>query len=83
MWLILFVFLVGFKGVGDIRYIMMIVFIGMWLFRIVVGYFVGIVCKVGVFGVWIGMYFDWIIRGIMYCFRFNGDKWIEYRILLD
>lgn len=83
VWPISFVLSAGLKGAGDTRYTMMTAFIGMWLFRIAVGYFVGIVCKVGVLGVWIGMYSDWTIRGIMYCFRLNGDKWIEHRISSD
>ncbi|AGX43750.1 putative MATE family efflux protein [Clostridium saccharobutylicum] len=83
VWPISFVLSAGLKGAGDTRYTMMTAFIGMWVFRIAVGYFVGIVCKVGVLGVWIGMYSDWAIRGVMYCFRLNGEKWIEHRISSD
>lgn len=83
VWPISFVLSAGLKGAGDTRYTMMTAFIGMWLFRIAIGYFLGIVCKVGVLGVWIGMYSDWAIRGIMYCFRLNGEKWIEHRISSD
>lgn len=81
IWFIFFVLLVGLKGVGDIRYIMMIVVIGMWIFRIFIGYVLGVVLEFGVLGIWIGMYIDWFVRGILYCLRLRGIKWLKYKVV--
>jgi putative MATE family efflux protein len=77
-WAISFVLSSGLKGAGDTRYTMMTAFIGMWIFRIGLGYIIGIVFKVG--GIWIGMYVDWIVRGTLYLLRLRGNRWILHRL---
>ncbi|HCW52963.1 MAG TPA: MATE family efflux transporter [Clostridium sp.] len=79
-WGMSFIMSAGLKGAGDTRYTMVTSFIGMWLFRIVFGYILGIKLNLGVFGVWVAMYMDWIVRGAMYCIRIRGDKWIAHRV---
>jgi len=80
-WPISFVLSSGLKGAGDTRYTMMTAFIGMWIFRICLGYILGVVCGVGILGIWIGMYMDWLIRGIMYSIRLKGTKWLKHRLI--
>lgn len=79
-WGISFILSSGLKGAGDTRYTMLTAFIGMWIFRIFTGYILGIVLDFGLVGIWIAMYIDWIVRGIMYCIRLRGNKWIRHRI---
>lgn len=79
-WAISFVLSSGLKGAGDTRYTMMTAFIGMWIFRIGLGYIIGIVFKVGILGIWIAMYVDWIVRGTLYLLRLRGTKWILHRL---
>lgn len=59
---------------------MITAFIGMWIFRICIGYILGIVLGFGVLGIWIGMFIDWAVRGIMYSCRLKGIKWLKYKI---
>lgn len=80
IWPLSFVLSSGLKGAGDTRYTMITAFIGMWLFRIVIGYILGITLNLGILGIWIGMYIDWIVRGTMYLLRLHGTKWLKYRI---
>ncbi|PRR82761.1 MATE family efflux transporter [Clostridium vincentii] len=80
IWPISFVLSAGLKGAGDTRYTMVTAIIGMWIFRIFIGYVLGVVLKFGVLGIWIGMFSDWLVRGIMYSVRLRGDKWIKHRI---
>lgn len=80
VWAISFVLSSGLKGAGDTRYTMMTAFIGMWIFRIGLGYIIGIVFKVGILGIWIGMYVDWIVRGTLYLLRLRGNRWILHRL---
>lgn len=79
-WGLSFILSSGLKGAGDTRFTMLTAFIGMWIFRIFTGYILGIVLGIGVLGIWIAMYIDWIVRGIMYCIRLKGDKWLKYRL---
>ncbi|AVK46558.1 MATE family efflux transporter [Clostridium sp. MF28] len=79
-WGISFILSSGLKGAGDTRYTMLTAFIGMWIFRIFAGYILGIVLGIGVLGIWIAMYIDWIVRGLMYCFRLRGNNWLKHRI---
>jgi putative MATE family efflux protein len=79
-WAISFVLSSGLKGAGDTRYTMVTAFIGMWIFRICLGYILGIVFKMGILGIWIAMYIDWIVRGTMYLLRLRGEKWVLHRL---
>lgn len=74
-WAISFVLPSGLKGAGDGKYTMVTSMIGMWLFRIIFGYFLGITFGFGLIGVWFGMYIDWAVRGILYVIRFKSGKW--------
>lgn len=80
IWPLSFVLSGGLKGAGDTRYTMMTAFIGMWVFRICIGYFLGIVLNIGVLGIWIGMFIDWAVRGTMYSLRLKGTKWLSNKI---
>lgn len=75
LWSISFVLPAGLKGSGDARYTMVSSIIGMWIFRISMGYVLGIPLKMGLIGVWLGMYTDWLVRGILYYLRFKSGKW--------
>ncbi len=75
-----FVVSAGLKGAGDTRYTMLTAFIGMWIFRICLGYVLGIVLKVGILGIWIAMYTDWFVRGTMYLIRLRGTKWLKHKL---
>lgn len=79
-WGISFVLSAGLKGAGDTRYTMVTAFIGMWVFRICLGYILGILCGIGILGIWIAMYIDWIVRGSMYLVRLRGVNWIRHRL---
>ncbi|GAA0075762.1 EmmdR/YeeO family multidrug/toxin efflux MATE transporter [Clostridium sp. CTA-5] len=81
VWPISFILSSGLKGAGDTRYTMLTAFVGMWIFRIFTGYILAIVFRLGVLGIWIGMYTDWLIRGVMYCFRLKGEKWLKHKVV--
>jgi len=75
LWSLSFVLPAGLKGAGDAKYTLMTSIIGMWAFRIVLGYVLGVVMKFGLVGVWIGMFTDWAVRGTLYLIRLRGTKW--------
>lgn len=64
------------RGAGDVKFTMIISIASMWLCRIVVSYILIKWVKIGVLGVWIGMFADWYVRGICYTVRFVSKKWL-------
>lgn len=74
-WSVAFLLPAGLKGAGDAKYAMITSVIGMWAFRITLGYILGVPLKLGVQGVWMGMYIDWVVRGILFYLRFKKGKW--------
>lgn len=79
-WAASWVLPAGLKGARDARYTMWVSLLSMWGGRIVAGYVLGIVLGMGVYGIWLGMALDWIIRGVCFRRRFNSGRWLwKYR----
>jgi putative MATE family efflux protein len=71
----------GLRGAGDTRYGLIVGSCTMWGLRIGVGYLLGIVCGLGVIGVWLGMFADWIVRNLLFRKRMRGTAWTRHRLL--
>jgi putative efflux protein, MATE family len=80
-WSAAFILPAGLKGAGDVKYTLIISAGSMWLFRITFGYVLGIYFKLGVLGIWLGMYADWIIRCIAFYARFKGTRWQNHIVV--
>lgn len=65
----------GFKGAGDARYTVWTTFVGMVVFRLLLGYVLGVTLGFGIVGVWCGVIADWCIRSAMYLVRLRGNQW--------
>jgi putative MATE family efflux protein len=71
----------GLKGAGDVRFTMISSIIGMWTFRIGTGWLFAIPLGLGVPGIWMGMYADWFVRGILFGLRLKGGRWKTMSVL--
>jgi putative MATE family efflux protein len=80
-WSPSFVLPAGLRGAGDVKYTMFTSLTGMWVFRITLGYILGVPLGLGVQGVWMGMYIDWIVRGSMYLLRLRNGKWKTKKVI--
>lgn len=78
-----FVFPSGFRGAGDVNFTMVTSIASMWIFRVVFAYLFGIVMEMGVYGIWLGMYVDWMARAILFTIRFNKGAWLDKKVLND
>lgn len=79
-WAAAWVVPAGLKGAKDASYTMWVAMASMWGCRIVAGYILGIWLGFGVIGVWMGMFFDWIVRGLLYYRRMASGRWLwRYR----
>lgn len=80
-WSFSFILPAGLKGAGDAKYTMVTAIAGMWLFRITLGYVLSIMLGMGLIGVWLAMYTDWLVRGTLYYLRVKGDKWKQKAVI--
>ncbi|MGR7923100.1 EmmdR/YeeO family multidrug/toxin efflux MATE transporter [Zobellella denitrificans] len=76
VWSASFVLPAGLKGARDGAFTMWVAIGGMWGCRIGVGYVLGVVLGLGVTGVWLGMFSDWMIRGACYYWRLKSGRWL-------
>ena len=74
-WPASFVLIAGMKGAGDVKFATVVSMASVWLVRVLFAYILGSVLGMGVVGVWLGMFCDWIARTIFAVFRFRGKKW--------
>jgi len=81
LWCTSFVTPAGLRGAGDVRFTTYIAILSMVAIRVVVGYVLAIVLKMGVQGIWLGMYADWVLRSICFLWRARGDKWLQKSII--
>lgn len=65
----------GLKGAGDVKYTLFTTLTGMALFRLLLGYYLGVVLGFGVVGVWCGVIVDWVVRSLLYLSRLHGTRW--------
>jgi Na+-driven multidrug efflux pump len=80
-WSLAFVLPAGLKGAGDAKYTLVTTIVGMWLFRIILGYILCITLGLGVAGIWMGMIIDWCVRGILFSIRLHGNAWFNHNVI--
>ncbi len=69
------------RAAGDAKYTMLVSMFSMWAFRVGMSYFLAIQMNLGVYGVWFGMYIDWICRSIFFVYRFARGTWKTKRVI--
>lgn len=69
------------RAAGDARFTMIVSMVSMWVFRIGFSYLLGGAAKMGLMGVWVAMYIDWLVRSIVFTIRFARGKWKELRVI--
>ena len=69
LWAASFTIPAGLRASGDVKFPMIISICTMWFGRVLFGYLLGSVFGLGVLGIWIGMYLDWLLRAPIYILR--------------
>ena len=83
LWPLSFVTPAALRAARDVTFTMIISVTSMWLSRIVIGYFFGIILGFGVLGVWFGLYGDWAARSILFLLRLRSKKWMKKITVVD
>ncbi len=68
------------RGAGDTRATLLYTFIGIWLIRVGLGYVLGIVLHLGLFGMWLGWFGDFFARALLVFLRFRTGKWKTIKV---
>ena len=66
---------------GDAKYTMTFSIISMWLFRVILSYVFVLQFQLGLAGVWLGMFCDWVFRSICFLIRFVRGKWMNHKVI--
>jgi len=74
-WSLSFVLPAALRACGDVMYPMIVSIATMFLVRVVLGYIFAIVLGMGIFGVWLAMYMDWVARSAFFLPRMLSGKW--------
>ena len=69
------------RAAGDAKTCMLISIPCMWIFRIGFSYILGKYFGMGVFGVWVAMVIDWVVRVIFFVLRYCRGKWKTIRTI--
>ena len=81
VWIMAFIPGYGMRAAGDVKFSMITSCTTMWLCRFCLSVFMIRVVGVGAMGVWIGMFSDWTLRGIIFSWRFHSRKWLKHQVI--
>ncbi|MCL6458666.1 MAG: MATE family efflux transporter [Gorillibacterium sp.] len=81
LWSISFIIPSALRAAGDSKFTSITAMLSMWLFRVVLGYILGIVLGFGIVGVWLAMNCEWGVRGMIFLWRLRGKKWYEHQLI--
>ena len=81
VWVLSFIPAYGMRAAGDVKFSMIVATGTMWLCRVALAVFCMRVLHTGPMGVWIGMFADWTIRGIIFFTRYLSGKWMKMKII--
>lgn len=81
LWSLSFIMPSALRAAGDSKFTSVASLLTMWLFRIILGYVLGITLGYGIMGIWIAMVAEWGVRGLIFAWRFRGDKWYKHKLI--
>ncbi len=68
------------RGAGDIKYVMLTGFVGVWGMRLLLTVLFHRYLNLGPLSVWYAFGMDFLVRATMYWLRFNKGKWMSIRV---
>lgn len=80
VWTLSFISAYGMRAAGDVKFSMLVSTASMWICRVSLCIFLAKVFHMGPMAVWIGMFADWTVRGIIFSVRYHGRKWVDCRV---
>ncbi len=81
IWPLSFILPCVFRASGDVKFSMITSVVSMWICRVIFSYVFGRYMGLGVFGVWIAMVMDWVVRSICFVIRYKKGSWIGKKLV--
>mgnify|MGYP002508592925 FL=1 len=71
------------RAAGDARFTMVVSLLSMWICRIGMSWLLGSSwgLNLGLLGVWLAMYADWVVRAAVFLVRFLRGKWKNHQVI--
>ena len=69
------------RAAGDAKFTMIVSIFSMWTFRVLSSYFLAGYLRMGVLGVWLGMYIDWAFRSALFLIRYCRGRWLDIKLV--
>ena len=63
------------RAAADVKVTMVLAIISLWVFRFGFSSLLTMVFHMGIFGVWVAMTIDWLVRGIFFVCRYKSGRW--------
>ena len=82
-WANAFIIAYGLRAAGDVKFCMIYSMCTMWLCRVAVSVILIRFTSLGIWGMWIGMFSDWFVRGIGFLIRYRSGRWMEHQVIKD
>ncbi len=83
LWVMSFTLPNGLRAAGDVRFTAIVSATSMWVFRVGLSMLLCRVFGVGLIGVWIGWFTDWICRAALYMWRFYSGRWTTKQVIRE
>ena len=82
-----------FRAASDVKFTLFVSMISMWVLRVALAYFLALESVtlfnaitlpglgMGIMGVWVAMFLDWILRSTLYLIRYLRGRWLKSKLL--
>ena len=71
----------GLRAAGDVRYTMYVAVASTIIIRCVLSVVLGVWMNLGVIGVAAAMCCDWMVRAVLFLYRFRSGQWKKYQVI--
>lgn len=83
IWVLAFTLPNGMRAAGDVQFSATVSALSMWIFRVGGSFLLCRVFDMGLLGVWVAWFADWLCRLIIYVWRYFSGKWMGKRVIQD
>lgn len=81
IWPLAYTLPVTFRAAGDAKFPMIVSIFCMIFCRILLAYVFGVLFNMGMIGTWLAMFVDWIVKAVIFVWRYFSGKWTEFRAI--
>ncbi|MED4228411.1 MATE family efflux transporter [Neobacillus cucumis] len=81
IWPLAYTLPVTFRASGDAKFPMWVGILSMFCCRIAFAYLFSIYFHMGMFGTWVAMFIDWIVKALIFVRRYLHGKWTKFHAI--